>query len=174
MLVLGMSFFYHAWHGRVLEYLMPVILYAIPLIMKREVHLRLNLRDIALGVSAFILILVPAIIGFYMKGGDFKIPISARFLIFQFLSVALPEEIYFRGFLQEEMGNNIMSIFLVSLLFSIMHLPRLIFYGEILAPLTFFPSLIMGLLYYRTKNVLTPTVFHFLANMVLYAFFNRS
>lgn len=169
--VLGMSFCYHAWHVRVIEYLMPLILCAIPIIMKREVSIHLNLKDITLGILASALILIPVVIVLYLSGRSFHTP-GTGFLIYQFIGVALPEEIYFRGFLQEAMGNNIRSIFLVSLLFSMVHLPQLIFYGEVLAPLTFFPSLIMGFLYYRTGNVLTPAVFHYLANISISTGFN--
>ncbi|MFN3396805.1 MAG: type II CAAX prenyl endopeptidase Rce1 family protein, partial [Thermodesulfovibrionales bacterium] len=124
-----------------------------------------------LGFIASVLVLSPAITVLYLAGKDFHVGNLLRSAPYQLLGVALPEEIYFRGFLQEGMGNNLRAVLIVSILFSIVHLPQLIFYGEFMAPLTFFPSLIMGYLYKRTGNILTPTIFHFLANMVFYGFY---
>jgi len=87
-------------------------------------------------------------------------------VVFQLLGVAVPEEVYFRGFLQQRLGNTLREVLLVSLLFSFMHLPQFIFYGDKYSLLTFFPSLVMGLLYWRTSNVLPSTIFHFLSNIV--------
>lgn len=92
--------------------------------------------------------------------------IPLRTFLFQLFIVALPEEIYFRGFLQERFGNNIQSVILVSILFSIMHLPQFIMYNDIYAILTVFPSLVMGMLYMWTANIIAPTIFHVTANMV--------
>jgi hypothetical protein len=93
---------------------------------------------------------------------------SAGRVLYQFFGVALPEEFYFRGFLQDELGNNLRAVIFVSILFSFMHLPRLIFYSDLLSMMTFFPSLIMGYLYLKTGNILASTVFHFLANTAFY------
>ncbi|HXX57532.1 MAG TPA: CPBP family intramembrane glutamic endopeptidase [Thermodesulfovibrionales bacterium] len=95
-------------------------------------------------------------------------------LAFQLLCVSFPEEVYFRGFLQERLGNTVTAVITVSLLFALMHLPSLIFHGDILSVLTFFPSLVMGLLYMRTSNVIASTIFHFAANTVFLSFFDMS
>ncbi|HXX80085.1 MAG TPA: CPBP family intramembrane glutamic endopeptidase [Thermodesulfovibrionales bacterium] len=87
-------------------------------------------------------------------------------MIFQLFGVAIPEEVYFRGFLQQRLGNTLKSVLTVSLLFSFMHLPQFIFYGDRYSLLTFFPSLVMGLLYWRTSNVLPSVIFHFCSNIV--------
>lgn len=167
-----MVFLYHAKNQR-LNYLIPLMLYLVPLITMRELHLRLNLRDVWIGIIASG-VLLPAAIILNLAGKGFHIPEPLSFLVYQLFGVALPEEIYFRGFIQEAMGNNIRAIVVVSILFSVMHIPQLIFYGEILSLLTFFPSLIMGFLYYRTGNILTPTVFHFMSNMFYYGFYTKS
>lgn len=177
-IILCMAFLYHAWPLRVMVYLIPLVFYSVPLIVNRSKELtmrglyslRFNLRDTGVGIIASIFVLLPTAAVLYLLGRGFHIPDSAWFLIYQFFGSALPEEVYFRGFVQATMGNNIKSLFLTSILFSVMHLPKLIFYGEILSPLTFFPSLIMGFLYYKTGNVLTSTIFHFLANMFYYGF----
>jgi membrane protease YdiL (CAAX protease family) len=92
------------------------------------------------------------------------LPVGA--VIFQLLGVSVPEEVYFRGFLQDGLGNTLKSVLVVSLLFSFMHLPQFIFYGDRYSLLTFFPSLVMGLLYWRTSNVLPSAIFHFSSNIV--------
>jgi membrane protease YdiL (CAAX protease family) len=92
------------------------------------------------------------------------LPVGA--LVFQLLGVSVPEEVYFRGFLQQRFGNTLWSVLVVSLLFSFMHLPQFIFYGDRYSLLTFFPSVVMGLLYFRTSNVLPSVIFHFLSNVV--------
>ncbi len=87
-------------------------------------------------------------------------------LIFQLFCISFAEEVYFRGFLQQRLGNNLTGVLVVSLLFSIMHIPQLIFYNDIHSVMTFLPSLIMGYLYMRTSNTLPSIIFHFLANIV--------
>lgn len=166
-----MVFLYHAFHLKVMIFLIPLSLYILPLAIKGRVSFRFSFNNIAIGFIASVLVLSPAITVVYLAGRDFHLVDLMRSVPYQLFGVALPEEVYFRGYLQEELGNNIRAVVLVSLLFSIMHLPQLIFYGEFLAPLTFFPSLIMGYLYKRTGNILTPAIFHFLANMVFYGFY---
>ncbi len=87
-------------------------------------------------------------------------------ILFHLFIVSIPEEIYFRGFLQEVIGNNIKGVVMVSVLFSIIHLPKLIFDGDLSSALTFFPSLVMGYLYMKTSNILPSVIFHFTANIV--------
>jgi membrane protease YdiL (CAAX protease family) len=87
-------------------------------------------------------------------------------LIFQLLSVSFPEEFFFRGFLQDSIGNNLRAIILGSLFFSLAHLPKALFMGEWVSLLSFFPSLIMGWLYMKTNNILPGVIFHFFANLV--------
>ncbi|MFN3478765.1 MAG: type II CAAX prenyl endopeptidase Rce1 family protein [Thermodesulfovibrionales bacterium] len=146
---------------------MPLLFYVIPLWAGKGLKLYINLKDGAAGLAVSALILSPLLLLLLLRGGGIHLP-DSKLVIYQLLGVALPEELYFRGFLQEGMGNNLRAVVIVSLLFSIMHLPQLIFYGQFLAPLTFFPSLIMGYLYMRTGNVLASTIFHFFANMVFY------
>ena len=96
--------------------------------------------------------------------------LSVGSILFQLLAVSLPEEFYFRGFLQEIFGNTVRAVISVSALFSLMHLPQFIFYGDIYALLTFFPSLCMGFLYMRTSNVIPSIIFHFMANVIFSGF----
>jgi membrane protease YdiL (CAAX protease family) len=91
-------------------------------------------------------------------------------MLYQLIGVAFAEEVYFRGFLQESLGNTTRSIVIVSSLFACMHVPQLIIYHDVSALLTFFPSLVMGYLYLRTRNIAASTLFHFLANTVYMGF----
>lgn len=103
---------------------------------------------------------------FFSHPGRPFVVLSIGAVIFQLLGVAVPEEVYFRGFLQQRLGNTLKGVILVSLLFSFMHLPQFIFYGDRYSLLTFFPSLVMGLLYWRTSNVMPSAIFHFSSNLV--------
>jgi membrane protease YdiL (CAAX protease family) len=88
------------------------------------------------------------------------------------LLVALPEEVFFRGYLQQKLGNTLKAIIVVSLLFALAHFVTLCLGGAhglsvcSQAVLTFFPSLVMGYLYMSTGTLWASIIFHFLANIV--------
>jgi membrane protease YdiL (CAAX protease family) len=107
---------------------------------------------------------------FFAKTGKTFTLLPGGAILFQLIGVSLPEEVYFRGFLQHRSGNTVKGALGVSVLFALAHLPRLIFYGDPYSLLTFFPSVVMGLLYCRTSNVLPSTMFHFLSNVVFLGF----
>ncbi len=130
---------------------------------------------IGLAVSAVLLSIYTAVIFLYglyvgQKLVFNSLPIS--FLLTQLLMVALPEEVFFRGYLQRKIGNNIKGIIIVSLLFAIGHFITLCLGGGhniaicSQAVLTFFPSLVMGYLYLKTKTLWASIIFHFFANIV--------
>lgn len=95
-------------------------------------------------------------------------------LLYQFLYVAVAEEVYFRGYLQ---GNilvlagrlkgyryalwNSSSIVLSALCFAVAHV---IVRGQAAAVLTFLPGLLLGWLFVRTRSLVAPILFHGLAN----------
>jgi membrane protease YdiL (CAAX protease family) len=100
-------------------------------------------------------------------------------LLYQFMYIAVAEEIFFRGYVQ----NNILrltsaivqerrrllqwiSIIISAACFAAAHT---IVQGEIIAVLTFLPGLVLGWLFVRTKSLLAPILFHGLAN-VFYLF----
>jgi len=74
------------------------------------------------------------------------------------LGVATAEEIFFRGYLMEILGNVRTSV-----LFSLAHLVN---YPNVNSLLTFFPSLIFGYAYQRSGSILAPTLLHFTANLI--------
>jgi membrane protease YdiL (CAAX protease family) len=142
--------------------LLPILMLLFPIIVGHRVKLRFSVKDISLGLVVSIIILLPYYFAF---GGNIK-TISAYYIIFQLLSVSIPEEFFFRGFLQDSTGRNFKAVLFVSLLFSLAHLPKAFFLGEWISLLSFFPSLIMGWLYMKTNNILPGTLFHFLSNLV--------
>ncbi len=96
-------------------------------------------------------------------------------LFYQFMYVAVAEEVFFRGYVQ----NNILrltnpgkdgqhrlwkwlSIVLSAACFAIAHI---IIQGRIILVLTFLPGLILGWLFIRTRSLLAPILFHGLANI---------
>jgi membrane protease YdiL (CAAX protease family) len=91
------------------------------------------------------------------------VPLTAAMAAHHLLLVALPEEVFFRGYLYdafEEAGRE--PVLPVALLFAIGHF--------VIAPspfrlLTFFPALLLGWGRKRSGNVYVPTSVHFLYNL---------
>jgi len=154
--------------GRPLNLLLPLYLLGVPLLLQGRLNFFFSVRHLGLGLLVSALVLAPFVLCFT----DLNIIRELTFpaLVTQFFLVSFPEEVFFRGFLQEVVRNDLRGVVLVSLLFAAAHLPALLLQGDAGAPLTFFPSLVMGLLYMKTSNVLTPTIFHFLSNIVFAGF----
>jgi membrane protease YdiL (CAAX protease family) len=140
---------------------LPLLMLIFPIAVGYRVRINFSIKDISLGCIISAVVLLP----YYVLFGGHGTTITAYLILFQMLSVSFPEEFFFRGFLQDSMGNNFQAVFFVSLLFSLAHLPRAIFLHDWISLLSFFPSLIMGWLYIKTKNILPGTIFHFLANL---------
>lgn len=130
---------------------------------------------LGLGVSAALLsvyVVVIALYGHYTGKSLVVNALSVSFILTQLLLVALPEEVFFRGYLQQKIGNNIKGVIIVSLLFAVGHFVTLCLGGGhniaicSQAVLTFFPSLVMGYLYVVTKSLWASIIFHFFANIV--------
>lgn len=96
----------------------------------------------------------------------FKIPSSfTMILLTQFFVIALPEEFYFRGFLQNQMMrifSKPMAIFITALLFALAHG---LVTQKSLELLVFFPGIVFGLLYDKTKSILAGTLYHASCNV---------
>ena len=95
-------------------------------------------------------------------------------LFYQFMYVAVAEEVFFRGYVQNNIlrltnpGKNSqrrlwkwLSIILSAACFAIAHI---IVLGQIISAITFLPGLICGWLFIRTRSLLAPILFHGLAN----------
>jgi len=96
-------------------------------------------------------------------------------LLYQFLYVAVAEEVYFRGYLQggilmlangRDARNQCfirwLSVLLSAGCFAAAHI---IIQGRFMAALTFLPAVVLGWLFIRTKSLLAPILFHGLANV---------
>lgn len=163
--MLAIAFVYHAFSLSLFKYLIPLFLLSVPYFFQRRLNLRFSIKDTFIGIIVSAVILLPFCYLVSLTGKTFVLPASSM-ILFQLFGVSFPEEVYFRGFLQERMGNNIRGVLIVSLLFAIMHVPQLIFYSDIYSLTTFFPSLVMGLLYIKTRNILPSAIFHFFANLL--------
>ncbi|MEJ2683472.1 MAG: CPBP family intramembrane metalloprotease [Candidatus Sulfobium sp.] len=166
--LLVILFLSHAFPFRAFAYAVPLFLTVVPILMRRRINFSFSVRDLIAGAGVSLLILAPLFLWLYTHR-VFRVP-SVHIIMAQIVLVSFPEEVFFRGFLQDTLGNNLMGVVVVSLMFSLSHIPSLLFGGNIYAPLTFFPSLVMGLLYMKTENVLPSTVFHFLANVLFLGF----
>jgi membrane protease YdiL (CAAX protease family) len=95
-------------------------------------------------------------------------------LFYQFMYVALSEEVFFRGYLQSNilrlttpaMGrlprlHQWASIVISAACFTAAHI---IIQGQIISVLIFLPGLVLGWLFIRTRSLLAPILFHGLAN----------
>ncbi len=160
-----MVFVYHAFSFCLLKYLIPLFLTVTPYIFRARINIRFSINHIITGITVSVLILLPFWYLMMLNGKSFVF-LSSGAVLFQLFGVSLPEEIYFRGYLQEKLGNNFKGLLIGSVLFSIMHLPQLVFYGDVYSVMTFFPSLIMGFLYMKTSNIIPSVIFHFNANVV--------
>ncbi len=140
---------------------LPALMLIFPLVAGYKVKIRFPIKDILMGLIVSIVVIFP----YYLVFGSTLKSITAYAFIFQLLSVALPEEFFFRGFLQDSIGRNLRVVLLVSLMFSLAHLPKAIFLGDWTSLLSFFPSVIMGWLYMKTNNIVPGTLFHLLANL---------
>jgi membrane protease YdiL (CAAX protease family) len=163
LIILVLSFLLHTLSPAktYIHLMLPVVLLLYPIITGYKVKINFSIKDIAFGVAITLLILVPYGIAFRARISE----LTPYFIVFQFISVAFPEEFFFRGFLQDSMQKTYKSVVLVSLLFACAHLPRTLFSGDWVVLLSFFPSLVMGWFYLKTNNILPGTIFHWIANL---------
>lgn len=98
-------------------------------------------------------------------------------ILVQFLLVAVPEEVFYRGYLQSRLDGlvgrprrilgatlNPTSVVLTSALFALGHIAT-VFHPARLA--VFFPSLLFGWLRARTGGVLAPAIYHAASNILV-------
>ena len=141
---------------------LPVLMVMFPIITGHRVKLSFAGKDLILGLIVSAVVLLPYSI---LSGGHLR-TVTGYYIFFQLLSVAFPEEFFFRGFLQDSAGRNLKAVVTISVLFAAAHLPKAIFLGEWISLLSFFPSLVMGWLYMKTSNIVPCAIFHLLANLV--------
>ncbi|MBI5101023.1 MAG: CPBP family intramembrane metalloprotease [Nitrospirae bacterium] len=129
----------------------------------------LNRSNLKLGSVVSVLVLLPTYFVMSAFVGPWRLP-PLSLIFHQFAMVSVPEEFFFRGFIQQSLGNDMKAVITVSALFALAHVPAFFFSHDPSALFTFFPSLVMGFLYLRTGNVVPPILFHFLSNVVYQGF----
>ncbi len=169
IIIVILNFASYYSESQLFDYLIPFLLIVLPLITGNTVRLSFSKEHFFIGLSISLIFILPYFLYEINHGRTFSFP-SFSLLIFQLIVVSVPEEIFFRGFLQEKIGNNIKGILITSSMFSFAHFPSFIYYQDIYALLTFFPSLIMGIIYMKTKNIMPCIIFHFLANTIWVGF----
>ena len=96
-------------------------------------------------------------------------------LFYQFMYIAVAEEVFFRGYVQHNILRltsvivqeqrrvpQWISIIISAACFAAAHV---VIQGEIISVLTFLPGLVLGWLFVRTRSLLAPIMFHGLANV---------
>jgi membrane protease YdiL (CAAX protease family) len=99
----------------------------------------------------------------------------ASWLVYQFLYVAVGEEVFFRGYVQanvvrllarrrgqSEAIRQALVLFVSAACFAVAHV---IVQGRMISLLTFLPGLLLAWLFLRTRSLLAPILFHGLANV---------
>ncbi len=143
---------------------------SIPLLSR--MHLRSTvLKTIALTALGVMILMVLALY-LHLIEIDLKLPhISAIWLIANLFFVTIPEEAFFRGFLQREINEYLnakwsgtFSVIVVSLLFALLHFT---FVRDLsYLSLTFIASLIYGGVYQATRSIESSIFCHYLFNVV--------
>lgn len=155
---------------RYLQYTIPLLLMLTPMLFKRRLQFRITAGDAWRSAAISCFILGPIFFLFILIAGKPAAP-PPSLIIYHLFLASIPEEAYFRGYLQGVIGNNLRGIIMVSLLFTMMHSPRYLYEGEASALLTIFPSIVLGWLYMKKRNLLYPVVFHLLSNLLFISFF---
>jgi membrane protease YdiL (CAAX protease family) len=120
---------------------------------------------------------------FLLKHLNIQLPLSPiipegrwfSWLAYQFMYIAVAEEIFFRGYFQcnvlslltmsvqkSHVFLEIIAIIVSATVFAISHCLIL---GGVMPIITFLPGLIFGWLLVKTKSLLAPVLFHGLANV---------
>ena len=117
----------------------------------------------------------------YTTAGFIREPQTVLFILNMLLMVAIPEEIFYRGYLQSELCRcdkrtvNLfgvragMSFLIVNALFAAGHLVVL---PDIARLAVFFPGLVFSWLREKDDNIAGPVVFHWLSDVLSFALFS--
>jgi uncharacterized protein len=153
-----------------------IIAFYLPLIQSKKEVKKIIVPTVLWGLFTMIIILGLA---YYLEmiRFEFKLPAaSLLWLILQIFFVVIPEEVFYRGFLQREIAkdlNNkvggILALFTVSLLFALTHL--LFVHEAKFFVAAFVSSLLYGGIYLITGAIESAIVIHLLVNIVHFFFF---
>jgi membrane protease YdiL (CAAX protease family) len=96
-------------------------------------------------------------------------------VLYQFFYVAFAEEIFFRGYIVSRLLQwrpplarqrpRVWHATIIIISAAVFALAHIILLENILSVLTFFPGLILGWLFIRTRSLVAPVLFHALANI---------
>ena len=148
----------------------------VPLAISIPLMSRIHLRSVALKTIALtllgVMILIVLALHLHLIEIDLKLPgITPIWLIANLFFVAIPEEAFFRGFLQREITDHLnskwggpFSVIVVSLLFALLHFPFI--HDLSFLSLTFIASLIYGTIYQMTRSIESSIFCHYLFNIV--------
>ena len=150
---------------------------SVPLLKTRDEWKHMILITIPwIAFSAFILL------GFAKATGlaniDIKVPaVTLYWLIINFFFVVIPEEAFYRGFLQNQISKNlpnragpILAILLVSSLFAFIHI---IFIPDItFIVAAFIASVLYGTIFYFSGSIESAILTHFTVNVIHFFFFS--
>jgi membrane protease YdiL (CAAX protease family) len=151
-----------------------LLMIGIPALLYRKSLRELGFRNFGRGLAYGLAVSGVILLGYYLLckflGRASPLSLPSLNLLAYLLTVAVSEEVFFRGFFystfeNEEIvkglltKNNLLS----SLLFGIAH--ALIYYEPSMFKV-FFPSLVMGWLYERSGSILASITFHFLSDLV--------
>lgn len=145
--------------------------FTIPLLQSRFQIRTIAFKGLIL-TAIGVLILMILSLYFHVVDIDLKFPhISFVWLLANLFFVTIPEEAFFRGFLQREINDflqtkwsGVFSIVAVSLLFAIFH------FGYVkdlnFISLTFIASLVYGSVYHLTRSIECSILCHYLLNVI--------
>ncbi|MFI5334274.1 MAG: CPBP family intramembrane glutamic endopeptidase [Chlamydiales bacterium] len=156
-----------------------LLAWALPLLKTKEEAKKVAKISIPLALAGIFLILG---LSLYFGVVRFDLKFLPLFLLFPFVNlflVVIPEEAFFRGFVQEEIYQSLLkcwpklsgvgAVFLTALFFTLMH----IFWVNSLPFLTlvFVAGCIYGAIYQYTKAIESSILCHFLVNIIHLVFF---
>lgn len=144
-------------------------------------HFKFNknqLKTILLAAIATPIILTP--IGFaadfIVLAKEFRYINLAAVTLGGFLMIALPEELFFRGILQEKLTQLVpkpwIAILLISVLFGLSHFNTPQFGGTKFIIVSGFAGILYGLSYFKTRSVTAAAIVHSVTNGILACFFD--
>ncbi|MCB1116424.1 MAG: CPBP family intramembrane metalloprotease [Chlamydiia bacterium] len=143
---------------------------SIPLLSRMHIRSVL-LKTIALSALGVVILMVLALY-LHLVDIDLKLPaITPVWLIANLFFVSIPEEAFFRGFLQREISEFLnskwggpFSVIVTSLLFALIHF---IFIKDLsYLSLTFIASIIYGTIYQMTRSIESSIFCHYLFNAI--------
>lgn len=119
-----------------------------------------------------ILILLPISYIFGFIRYDFKLTnYTLVFIFVNLIFTCIPEEIFWRGFVQTKIKtytSPIVAVLITSLMFALIHI---IFAGIFFAILAFVASIVYGLAYIKTRKIEVSIICHYLVNVGQFIFF---